>query len=113
MAGSEGADWMLGNVGKKPARKIAHNGIHVTPDEIDAVLNETRAAAKKLAHDIKSATAGVQALRESGLTGEALVVLVTEKCGNYRTDGGRYQKPTQAVVQCVLEALLRIGEYAP
>lgn len=104
-----GADWLLGDVGKKTkaAPKIAHNGIHVLPEEIDAVLHGAAADAKKLRGGIDSATSALDALKQSGLTGEALVIMVTEKCARAK-NGSRLSPDT---VQLVLEGLFRLGEY--
>ncbi len=62
---------------------------------------------KQLVEGIRGALSGLDALKKSGLTGEALVVLVTEKCA-WAKNGKRVSAET---VQFVLEALFRLGEY--
>jgi hypothetical protein len=111
VAGSEGADWLLGNAGNRPAPVKLKNTETLDIDAAERFLEKGAADGKRLRNGIDNGSAALKALKESGLTGEALVVLIAEKCGNYRTDGGRYQRPTSAMVQCVLEALFRLGEY--
>lgn len=105
-----GADFLLGDIGKKPEKrtKLAPNGIAVTPDEIEAVLSDAAKDGKNLAIGIRGAVSALEQLKKSGLTGEALVVLVTEKCA-WAKNGKRVSAET---VQLVLESLFnRLGEY--
>lgn len=103
-----GADWLLGDVGKaKKVTKLAPNGIHVTPEEIDQVLHGVAKDAKALRGGIDSSVTALEALKTSGLTGEALVLLVAAKVGRSK-NGTRIGLET---VQTVLEALFRLGEH--
>lgn len=107
---SGGSDWLLGDVGKKAEKKtkLAPGAITVTPDEIEAVLADSARDGKRLAGGIRAAVTALEQLKQSGLTGEALVVLVTEKCA-WAKNGKRVSAET---VQLVLEALFgRLGEY--
>lgn len=103
------ADWLLGDVGKKTKAppKLAPNGIHVTPDEIDAVLADVAVSGKRLRAGIDAAVTQLEALKKAGLTGEALVLLVESKCARAK-NGSRISADT---VQLVLEGLFRLGEH--
>lgn len=103
-----GADWLVGDVGakKKPAVKIHNSG----DLDIDAAvaLMDSKKDGEALRAGLDKATSALDALRKTGLTGEALVVLVTAKCAN-NANGKPIADDT---VKRVLEALFRIGEYA-
>lgn len=104
-----GVDWMLGDLGPRKTSKklVSVEGVRVTSEEVDAVLADVHGSGKKLRSGIDAAVQQLEALKSIGLTGEALVLLVTEKC---RPD--KNGNPTSAVtVQRVLEGLFRLGEY--
>lgn len=110
---NHGTDFLskLGPKKKSEPRALAE-GIVVRPDEIEAVVNDMSKTGKRAADGLRTVVKGLDALRDCGLTGEALVVLVTEKCEAYRTEGGRVMRPNNACVQVVLEALfLKLDEY--
>jgi hypothetical protein len=104
-----GADWLLGDTGKKKAapKLVASGGIEVTPDEVDAVLADVAGAGKKLRAGIDAAVSQLEAIKKCGLTGEALVLLVEAKCARAK-NGSRISADT---VQLVLEGLFRLGEH--
>lgn len=102
-----GADWLLGDVGKKPREpvKIRQSG----ELDIDAAvaLMESKKDGERLRAGMDSGIAALEALKKTGLTGDALVVLVTAKCSNAANG-----KPiSDDTVRRVLEALFRLGEY--
>lgn len=105
-----GADWLLGDVGgkKKPAPKlVSSGGIAISKHEVDAVMADFAGDGKKLRGGIDAAAAQLDALKNVGLTGEALVLLVEAKCA-WAKNGKRVSAET---VKIVLEALFRLGEY--
>lgn len=104
-----GADWMMGDVGKKqakPERKILNSG----DLDIDAAvaLMDSKKDGEAIRGGLDKAVSALDALRKTGLTGEALVVLVHRKC---RTPLRGGKPPAEEAVQIVLEALFRLGEY--
>lgn len=107
MADKTGADFMLGDMGTKPkkATKI-HNSGELDIDAAVAFL-DSKKDGERLRAGLDNAVSALEALKKTGLTGECLVVLVTEKCGR-ASNGSRL---TAATVQVVLEGLFRLGEY--
>lgn len=105
---SSGADWLLGDPPKpKEPKKLQRAPTPLELDQAEKFLEDAAGDGKKLVAGLRSAITALEAIKKSGLTGEALVVLVTEKCGR-TSAGGRV---SQATVQAVLEALFRLGEY--
>lgn len=102
------ADWMLGDVGKskKEPTKLQRAPTPLELDQAERFLENAAGDGKKLVAGLRSAATALDGLRQSGLTGEALVVLVTEKAGY--VNGNKISSNT---VQKVLEALFRLGEY--
>lgn len=102
-----GGDFMLGDVGavKRPVAKI-HNSGELDIDAAERFM-DSKKEGEALRAGIDKAASALDALRKTGLTGECLVVLVTEKCGR-AANGSRL---TAATVQVVLEGLFRLGEY--
>lgn len=102
-----GADWMLGDVGAKPKKAVKiHNSGELDIDAAVALM-DSKKDGEALRGGLDKAASALEALRKTGLTGEALVVLVTEKCGRAR-NGSRLSADT---VQLVLEGLFKLGEY--
>lgn len=107
---SSGPDWMLGDVGKpKKEKKLERAPTKLELDQAEKFLEDAAGDGKALVAGLKKATSAIDAIRTSGLTGEALVVLVLAKCG-YCVNHGK-NKPSAEVVQGVLEGLFRLGEY--
>lgn len=104
---SLGGDWLVGDSKPKKIVKVAPDGIHVTPEEIDAVIHGTARDAKAIRGGIDHAVAGLEAIKTCGLTGEALVLLVAAKVSRSK-NGTRIGVET---VQTVLEGLFRLGEH--
>ena len=107
---SSGADWLVGDVGKPKAQKKLQRAAE--PLDVDDAVDFIEQADKdagRLVADLKTAAKALDAIWTSGLTGEALVVLVQAKCG-YCVNHGK-NKPSTDVVQGVLEGLFRLGEY--
>jgi len=105
-----GADFMFSKIEAKvgtKAKKLVRAPEPLEIDDAVRFLEEGGRDAKKLVDGLNSAIGALEAIRSSGLTGEALVVLVTEKCGR-AANGSRL---TAATVQVVLEGLFRLGEY--
>lgn len=104
-----GEDWLLGDVGKKPGKpkKLERAPSPPELDQVEQLLDDVAGDGKRLVAGVNSAVAALEAMKKSGLTGEALVVLVTEKCA-WAKNGKRVSPET---VQLVLEALFRLGEY--
>lgn len=91
----------------KPSRRP----IAVDPAEVDNVVAEMSRngeTAKKLRADVAGALEGVKGLYHSGLTREALVLLVWDRTGFTKK---HRVKPTPEVVGLVLDALGRLDEY--
>lgn len=106
-----GADFLIGKVlGKGRRQSIAPEGIAVTREQIDDAIAATAGVAKKMASGVSLAKRQLDEIRSSGLTGEALVVLVHSRCKPVKTLGGRLLTPSVEQVQGVLEALFSIGE---
>jgi hypothetical protein len=105
-----GADWLVGDVGKKgPPKKLQRAPEPLAVDDAVRYLEDAAGDGKRLVAGLKSATSALDALRASGLTGEALVVLVTAKCAYSKVNG---RPISEATVQQVLEGLFRLGEYS-
>lgn len=105
---STGSDWMLGSVGAPKAQKKLQRAAESLPiDDAVRFLEDASGDGKKLVAGLKRGVDALEGLRQSGLTGEALVVLVTEKCARAK-NGSRLSSDT---VQLVLEGLFRLGEY--
>jgi hypothetical protein len=102
-----GADWMLGKLEPKPQKKLARAAVPLNVDDAVRYLEDAAGDGKKLVTGIRKGVEALEALRTSGLTGEALVVLITEKCARAK-NGSRLSADT---VQLVLEGLFRLGEY--
>jgi hypothetical protein len=105
-----GSDWLLGDVGKKARatkKLVSSDGIAISREDIDAVLADVVGSGKKLRASIDAATGQLEALKNSGLTGEALVLLVAAKVSRSK-NGTRIGVET---VQTVLEGLFRLGEH--
>lgn len=103
-----GADWMLGELPKPKAQKKLQRSVEpLAIDEAVRFLEDAAGDGKALAGGLKKGVAALEALRVSGLTGEALVVLVTDKCAWAKND----KRVSAETVQLVLEALFRLGEY--
>lgn len=109
MASAE--DWLLGDVISKAGRNgKPEKKIHRTGElDIDAVvaLMDVKKDGERLRVGLDGALAALDALKKTGLTGEALVLLVTAKTPTDKH--GNAASP--AVVQRVLEGLMRIGEF--
>lgn len=92
------------------AVKKKGNGIAVDPlelDEVEQALAAPAAVAGKVHASMRAALTAVERLYKSGLTREALVVLIAEKCGR-APNGTRISTET---VGKVLDALGRLDEY--
>lgn len=103
-----GADWLIGDVGSKPAKakKIHREPTPLDFDAVEAFL-DSKKDGEKLRAGLDHAVSALDALKLAGLTGEALVVLVTAKCSNAANG-----KPiSDDTVQRVLEGLFRLREY--
>jgi len=109
-----GADFLLDGLpspknGK--AKKIAladkADGEYVAPDEIEAVIRDVGASGKRVVGGIRGVLTGLAAIKASGLTGEALVILVENKCAH----ADNRNPISRSTVKKVLEALFRLGEY--
>jgi len=100
----------MGNVGdKKPAKpkKLERAPTPVELDDVERYLADAAGDGKKLASGLKGAAAALEDIRNSGLTAEALIVLVTAK-----TRADKNGNATSAVtVQRVLEGLFRLDEF--
>lgn len=76
-----GTDFLIGKIlGKGKRQSIAPEGIAVTREQIDDAIAATAGAAKKMASGVSLAKRQLDEIRSSGLTGEALVVLVHSRC---------------------------------
>lgn len=107
MAGT-GSDWLLGDVGTKkpkPQKRIPKEE-NLDFDAVEAFLS-TKEDGKKLRAGLGGVVTALDNLKVSGLTGEALVVLVTAKC----TNAANGKAISDDTVRRVLEALFRLGEY--
>lgn len=102
-----GADWLIGKAPEKAgkATRIKTTG-ELDIDAVEALMDSKRDG-EKLRSGLDNATSALEALKKAGLTGEALVVLVAEKCARAK-NGSRLSADT---VQIVLEGLFRLGEY--
>jgi len=110
-----GADFLLDGLpspknGK--AKKIAlgdkgADGEYITPDEIEAVIRDVGASGKRVVGGLRGTLTGLAAIKASGLTGEALVILVENKCAH----ADNRNPISRSTVKKVLEALFRLGEY--
>lgn len=80
-------------------------------DAVERFMTQGGENAQKLVAGLKTMRSGLDAVRDSGLTAEALVVLVMGKCPLYTTAGGRRQMPDRPVVEAVLEGLFALDEY--
>jgi len=110
MAGkTEGADFMLGDVGLKPKR--ANQKIHNSGElDINAAVAflDSKKDGEALRAGLDAALSAVEAMRKTGLTGEALVVLLHPKL-RWTKKGHQL---THEHVEIVLEALFnRLQEY--
>jgi hypothetical protein len=116
---SSGADWLLGDVGKpkkgkKPGTLYPKEGVALLDDveeylesEASAKLLAPPAAAKALNAAIGTAYDKAMELMRSGLTGEALCLLIAEKSPRSRT-GTRISTET---VKAVLQGMQKLGEW--
>jgi len=107
---------MVGNSGpKRSPRKLkttAAAGMdYPSPEEISETIEALGKDSKRIADALGNAKADIGQLLASGLTPDALVVLTLARCGTFTTDGGRTGRPNAAMVRCVLEAFLNIGDY--
>lgn len=102
-----GADWLIGDVGSKPKKAVK---ITTSGDlDIDAAvaLMDSKKDGEALRGGLDRGGSALEALKKTGLTGEALVVLVTAKC----TNAANGKPISDDTVRRVLEALFRLGEY--
>ena len=109
MPKTEGADFLLGNVGLKkerPAQKVQMTG-DVNIDAAVAFL-DSKKDGELLRAGLDKITVGLEAMRKVGLTGEALVVLLHPKL-RWTKKGHQL---THEHVEIVLDALFnRLQEY--
>lgn len=105
---NSGADFLLGDVGLKPKKTVKiHNSGDLDVDAAVAMF-DMKKDGEALRGGLDRAISALDALKKTGLTGEALVVLVQAKCKRPSSGG----KPaTRETVQAVLEGLFRLGEY--
>ena len=104
----DGGDFMVGNSGPKTSKAVK---IHNSGDlDIDAAvaLMDSKKDGEALRSGLDKAVSALDALRKTGLTGEALVVLVHAKCERKQ---GMGQPPSVHAVQSVLEGLFKLGDY--
>lgn len=107
MADTKGADFMLGDMGLKKTKAVKiHNSGELDIDAAVALM-DSKKDGEALRGGLDRAVSALEALRKTGLTGECLVVLITEKCQRAK-NGSRLSADT---VQIVLEGLFRLGEY--
>jgi hypothetical protein len=104
-----GEDWLLGDVGKpKKEKKLQRAPTPLELDQAERFLEDAAGDGKALVAGLGKAVGALDALRASGLTGEALVVLVTAKTAYSKVNG---RPISDVTVQQVLEGLFRLGEY--
>lgn len=109
-------DWLERGIDKarKPpstSRRNADAAADVDPAEIDAVVREMSGPgdqAKRIRADVAGALEGVRKMYRSGLTREAFILLVHDRCGFTKK---HRVKPTPEAVGLVLDALGKLGEF--
>lgn len=106
---SDGADFMLGDLGLKKDKKAAVKLRDSGDLDLDAVerLMDSKKDGEALRKGLDGAVSALDALRRIGLTSEAIIVLVTEKCRPDKNGNAT----SRATVQRVLEGLFRLSEY--
>lgn len=108
----DGPGWLLGRVGEKKAKAPVKltRAEKVEPHEVDEVVrmfDDVGGAGKRLAAGVEQLGGALQQIIACGLTPEALIILVREKC---RCDRKGNQTTTDQVER-VLEGLFRLPEY--
>ncbi len=108
----KGGDFMFSKLDARMGAK--NNKLNVPkrdePLDIDGAerfLEDAAGAGKKLAEGLRKAATALDDIANSGLTHEALLVLVTAKCGSDRHGNAT----TTEKVRLVLEGLFRLDEY--
>ena len=105
---NHGSDFLLGDLVKpKAEKKLQRAAEPLAIDDAVDFLESGAADTKKLVGGLKAAVSALDAIRASGLTGEALIVLVQAKCKS-DAKGNETSRPQ---VERVLEGLFRLGEY--
>lgn len=106
---NHGSDFLIGDIGKpKEQKKLQRAAEPLVVDDAVRFLEDAAGDGKQLVAGMKKAASALEALRTSGLTGEALVVLVTAKVAYSKVNG---RPISDVTVQQVLEGLFRLGEY--
>lgn len=108
----DGAAWLLGRAGPQQKATVSPRikAEKLEPHETEAVIRmfgDAAGAGKALVGGLDGASEALQQIIRCGLTPEALVILVTEKCPRDRA--GR--PTTTDTVERVLQGLFRLPEY--